>query len=483
MKRNFYRLAAIMMLGWIIPYAGNTQEKSKHAPMIDVEARKNARDPQWKSYSTQTYDRIPGYKERKSPPVNQYGSWMTNRQEATGFFRTQQIDGRWWLIDPEGYPFYCKGVAVYRPGSSDRQRRALKGKYGSDEQWAEQETAMLKGYGFNAAGAWSNVGLLRRMEQPLVYTVIVNPMGNYRAEHRKRFGGKYRVAGWQGYRFDLPMVFDPEFDTYVEKSIAPLAQYRDDKFLLGYFTDNELPWPDDMLRRHLTLLAKDEAGYLAARDWLDRRKGHDGATLDEVTQADERAFYAYVFETYMKKVTRALRKVDPNHLFLGCRFNQERNQELTSPEIFEVAGRYMDVISINHYRHWQPSRERMAAWGEWSGKPFLITEWYVKGEDSGLPNNTGAGWNVHTQLDRGYFYQNFTIELLKSKNCVGWHWFTYQDNDPENLKTDPSNRDSNKGVVDNDFNPYVPMLEKAAEINLNVWNLIRFFDSGRGQQK
>ena len=49
----------------------------------------------------------------------------------------------------------------------------------------------------------------------------------------------------------------------------------------------------------------------------------------------------------------------------------------------------------------------MNNWGEWSGKPFLITEWYVKGEDSGLPNATGAGWNVPTQDDR-----NFLRKLL-----------------------------------------------------------------------
>ena len=29
---------------------------------------------------------------------------------ATGFFRVQKIDGRWWLVTPEGNPFYLKGV-------------------------------------------------------------------------------------------------------------------------------------------------------------------------------------------------------------------------------------------------------------------------------------------------------------------------------------------------------------------------------------
>jgi len=69
----------------------------------------------------------------------------------------------------------------------------------------------------------------------------------------------------------------------------------------------------------------------------------------------------------------------------------------------------MNIISTNHYRKWEPVQSIMKDWTKWSGKPFLITEWYTKGEDSGLPNRTGAGWNVPTQLDRGCFYQNLLL--------------------------------------------------------------------------
>lgn len=118
----------------------------------------------------------------------------------------------------------------------------------------------------------------------------------------------------------------------------------------------------------------------------------------------------------------------------------------------------------------------MSDWEQWSGKPFLITEWYAKGEDSGLPNKTGAGWNVLTEMDRGYFYQNFTIDLLKSKSCVGWHWFTYQDNDPLDLTTDPSNRDSNKGIVNSNYMPYQPLLDNMKILNDHTFELIKYLD-------
>jgi len=232
----------------------------------------------------------------------------------------------------------------------------------------------------------------------------------------------------------------------------------------------------DALDRHLTKLGKQEEGYKAAAHWLRQRKGREVA-VTEITDEDRAAFTAFYFDTYMQKVVKALRAADPNHLYLGCRFNQEKDrQELSNPAIFRVAGKYMDVVSVNHYRKWEPEQQTLDNWAAWSGKPILITEWYTKAEDSGLPNNTGAGWLVHTQQDRGVFYQNFTLWLLRNRNCVGWHWFKYMDNDPDDTSTDASNKDSNKGVVDRYFQPYTPLLEQMKLVNTNTYNLIRYFD-------
>jgi hypothetical protein len=457
-------------------YAISADDSSEQSPPAyhRVKARTNAKSKNWKEYTAKTIDNLPGFTFSNDPQVSPYGGWKVSQAKATGFFRVEKKEDRWWIIDPEGYPFIHKGVAVFRPGGSEGQKAALKEKYGDAGRWGNEESQFLRDNGFNGVGAWSAVDLIRNAETPLVYTVIVSPMGSYKSSHLRKFGGKYEKAGWQGYRFDLAMVFDPEFDRHVEKTINPISQYATDKYLLGYYTDNELPWKNDALDRHLKYLSKDEAGYIAAQKWLDKRKGKE-ASLSDVNDEDRLAFTGYYFETYMKKVTAAIRKYDPNHLYLGCRFNQE-NEELQSPEMFKVAGKYMDIISINHYRKWEPDPSMMAHWETWSGKPFLITEWYTKGEDSGLPNQSGAGWNVPTQQDRGYFYQNFVIELLKSKACVGWHWFTYQDNDPLNLKTDPSNRDSNKGIVDSDFNPYQPLLNNMKLVNDHVYELIQYLD-------
>jgi hypothetical protein len=272
-------------------------------------------------------------------------------------------------------------------------------------------------------------------------------------------------------------VFEPEFEAIADKAAEPIARYQDDPFLLGYFTDNELPWKNDALIRHLIYLPPSDPGYVAAKQWLDARKGRL-ATVADVTAADLEAFNAFYFERYMTIVTTAIRRYDTNHMYLGCRFNQEA-EELNNSAIFKVAGKYMDVVSINHYRKWEPDPKTLAKWGDWSGRPFFITEWYVKGVDSGLPNKTGAGWLVPTQKDRGLFYQNFCLELLKSPDCVGWQWFKYQDNDPENLNTDSSNRDSNKGIVNPLYEPYGDLLAQMKILNRQVYHLIQYFDRSR----
>lgn len=92
---------------------------------------------------------------------------------------------------------------------------------------------------------------------------------------------------------------------------------------------------------------------------------------------------------------------------------------------------------------------------------FLITEWYAKGADSGLSNVAGAGFTVPTQKDRGRFYQNFTIGLMRNPNVVGWHWFRYIDDG--NLRT--KGKSCNKGIVDLNFETHRDLADSMRAIN------------------
>lgn len=58
---------------------------------------------------------------------------------------------------------------------------------------------------------------------------------------------------------------------------------------------------------------------------------------------------------------------------------------------------------------------------------------------------------------------------------MGWQWFKYMDNDPEDTTTDPSNRNSNKGIVRINYEPYGALLEKMKALNENVYPLAQYF--------
>ena len=95
--------------------------------------------------------------------------------------------------------------------------------------------------------------------------------------------------------------------------------------------------------------------------------------------------------------------------------------------------------------------------------------------DSGLPNTRGAGWKVPSQHDRAVHYQNFCIKLLESDSCVGWNFFKYQDNDPTDKTVDPSNRDSNKGLFNNKYEPYEEFTGPVKEFNKRRYAVWRDF--------
>jgi hypothetical protein len=67
------------------------------------------------------------------------------------------------------------------------------------------------------------------------------------------------------------------------------------------------------------------------------------------------------------------------------------------------------------------------------------------------------------------------LTLLRSNSCVGWHWFKYQDNDPTDTTADPSNRDSNKGMLDNRYEVYPDLVETMKAVNERRYGLMEQF--------
>lgn len=428
----------------------------------------NAYFTPYKAWPTRALETLSGFKKKKIK-TSKYGGRLDRREKATGFFYTKKIDGRWWAIDPEGYLFLHNGVNAVSYGSSDRNKAAFETKFGSEANWMSETQQFLKANGFNGSGAWSNTKALvaspLQKEKPLAYTINLDFMSAYGDKR----GGTFAVPGHKGYPNNVIFVFDPAFEAFCEQYAKRITVNQNDPNLFGYFSDNEMPLGIKNLDGYLTLKNKEDAGYLAAKKWIDER----GVTADQITDTHRLAFLEVVADKYFSIVAKAIKKYDPNHMYLGCRFH---GQQSKWEPLWKSAGKYTDAISMNYYNAWTPNQAEMANWANWSSKAFLITEWYVKADDSGLGNTAGAGWVVKTQNDRGLFYQNFTLGLIESKNCIGWHWFKYMDNDPAQKGAELSNTNANKGMVDNDYQTYKPLVEKMKALNFQMYQLTDFFD-------
>ncbi|MHC4425474.1 MAG: hypothetical protein ACYSYV_05185 [Planctomycetota bacterium] len=456
-----------------LAWAGNGRQAGPGQKHIKVPVKKKPADKDWKLRDTRTIELLEDFRPgSKNIPYSKYGGRADKKAEARGFFYPKKMADRWWLVDPDGNLFIHIGVCSVRRGRSEISQKPAEEKFGTPENWAKFSTELLAEHGFNGTGGWSDADLLRAAPHRLTYTLSWNFMGSF---------GRSRKLVWQepghlGYPNRCIPVFHPDFENFCDDYARQLSATRDDPWLIGHFSDNELPIVSDMLDRSLQLDVNNpdlRHGYDAAKKWLNQRKGRD-AGLKDIASADRQAFLGHALDRYYQITTSAIRRHDPNHLCLGPRLH---GRALGLPHIFRAAGKYLDVIAVNYYGAWGPDAKKMAMWARESGRPFMITEFYAKGHDSGMANNSGAGWLVPTQRGRARFYQHFTMGLLESKSCVGWHWFKYRDNNPEDLSTDPSNRDSNKGIVSYQYKPYIALLEDMNKLNKDVYTLIDYFDS------
>lgn len=413
-----------------------------------------------KEYETRLLGHLKDFAAREEVPLGRFGGWKheTGRRRGTGFFRTEKIGDRWWLIDPDGYRFLHVAMNSVGPQRGPQFKKAFSGKFKDEQDWARRTVELLFARGFNGTGCWSSDELLAGCPKRPVYARRVYFMGS--------FGKKLRIVrqlpGHAGYPNQLIPVFHPGFAAHCEEVARQLADTRDDPYLLGIFSDNELQLPGTSLDRHLAL-GPESHGRKAAEAWLGQRA---------ISEENRQAWLGHVMDRYYTIVGKAIRKVDPNHLHLGSRLHGRDKERRV---LWQVAGKHLDAIAVNVYGVWTPGQS-VRNWTGWSGKPVIATEWYAKGRDSGMKNLSGAGWTVSTQRERGYFYQNFAISLLQSRGCVGWHYFKYADNDPLDTSADPSNRDSNKGIVNVRYEPYRELLDAMQALNLQAYYLTGYFD-------
>ena len=329
--------------------------------------------------------------------TDEYGGFTDVSGEETGRFHLQRIDGVWWFVDPEGHGFFSTGVnnvniaADFAPalGRSPYLDGALD-RYGSPAKWADATRRQLRGWGVNTIGGFSLPSLFAGK---MPYTVLLN-FAQY-APRVSQLTPSTDIA-----RDYLGPWFGVAARAYAQDAASGCAA---DPWCIGVFTDNELAWGRSQkltsgYLHQYTATVGGASAKVAVQRFLERRYDGDVSrfnavwgtqlrTFDDFQQLtelladpanptpaqleDELAFRKLVARRYFATTDAALRAVSEDLLNLGPRFEALQ----TPADVYEIAGRYVDVISINDYEFLPQTRAQIRAGFASEGFLFSTNSW------------------------------------------------------------------------------------------------------------
>src|SRR5574344_1155248 len=237
--------------------------------------------------------------------ADRFGGWAAGPQlKATGFVRTEKVEGTWWLVDPDGRLFFSQGVDCVRIGAEtgvswrekyfewmpdkadatfkycfskswwaphgfyqgkgectmfDFVRANMIRKYGPDYERTFRELAhkRIHAWGLNTIANWSDGSVYRQHRTP--YTVCLGTEGP-------------RIEGSVGWWGKFPDPYSQEFERGIARQVMNTSTNGADSDLwcIGYFVDNELSWgrDDRDLARATLASPATQPAKAAFKEWL-----------------------------------------------------------------------------------------------------------------------------------------------------------------------------------------------------------------------
>jgi hypothetical protein len=393
------------------------------------------------------------------------------------YFRLEQSGGTWWLVSPEGKPFYSTGTDVFSvPKDNAGRERALR------------ILADLRGAGFNSLGGWSSIPswapvLDEMMAQGQTAPVMFHSLqaGTMKAQFDclAAPGGTLTPAE---HGFADP--FDPRYEQALHSRMRDFARYIKDKpWFAAWFADNEIRF-EDLYRR---VASPHCAKVLLA--FLDHKYGGDIGRLNAAWDThfasfaeldahrpdpvlrhgpvyeDFRAFSRETVKKHVEVTLRVIREEDPGRLIFSQRFMLSGLCE--AMDYLDLFAAY-DGIAVNLY----PCNQRMGLSEaekavlrmvhQKTGKPILITEWSIPALDSGLyqkPDKLDWSWEqvVLDQHERAAQAARVAADHYNLPFVVGSHWFTLRDFDNER-------RQANRGLYRADDTPWAELIQALRDV-------------------
>ncbi|MDE0768180.1 MAG: twin-arginine translocation signal domain-containing protein [Opitutaceae bacterium] len=345
----------------------------------------------------------------------------TTQLETDGFFTLGKRKDHWWLITPEGKPFFTMGLNHIDPASLRYPENVdiWKEKYkGSTLKWIQESVSPnLKEWGFNTVG-WVQEVTVPKWQHSRPFTVDEYSALDMPYCHLLPFTESHQ---WEKHTVHYDFRSDDwkEWCDYVARShCAELNEHRN---LIGYFYSDCPTWvhqrPDNEWRGPI----------------FDPERLKTEAGRKELTE---------LAHAYYKTTHDAIRRYDKNHLILGDRY--EANAPIPM-EVVNAALPFVDVLSFQDFRD---PVTHLDEWYKKTGKPVLLADAAgVKGKmvDGFKPNN-------------GPWYSETLDALYENPGCIGFHLCgAYQ-----------RNKARRRGLLDERENPDQEHVEQMTAANKKI---------------
>ncbi|PCI33641.1 MAG: hypothetical protein COB60_07340 [Flavobacteriaceae bacterium] len=429
---------------------------------------------------------------------NRFGGFMNGPKfEATGNFRTQKIEKKWWIIDPDGYLFWSTGVngagklevatpfkkrehffekipknnpdykKFFKKNSYHFGLQNLYKKYGenAEEKYVPIALNRMKSWGFNTLGGWSNEDVALQPEKiKLPYTVYIN-------------------ATAPGINSKFPDVFDPKWEKDVAQKVKEKAAIvKDDPYFFGFFINNEIHWGTPFSLANQTLakgqntagkkvfieLLKKELGSIENfntntggnfNSWealLQTKVKNNSLKLHNLKNINKK-HYEHMVARYFKTTKNLINQYAPGKMYIGCRWHGNHKNKIN----VSIAAKYLDILTFNAYEN---EVEQYPYPPKEIDKPFIISEFNFGALDTGK-FFTGLGY-ASNQRNRGEKYKNFIEGALRNPKCVGAHWFMWANSTTAGRG---NGENANCGLVSMTDQIYYELISYMREINYKIY--------------
>ena len=420
--------------------------------------------------------------------------------KATGWFRTEKRNGKWWLVTPTGRLFWSVGIDCIGPGVSGPiydqymswlpddadplSRFYRKGRsvdFGSmnlyrtfgpdyEKPWLDLTRKRMQTWGFNTIGNWSSTKVYSDLRMPFTFPINSSNAGEFPGE-------KGNIADF----------FNDDWRKETEEEVRTVAEkWGKNPNCIGYFPDNEMKWPSPELFASTTLaMSGDRAVKKANTDLLrslygnitelNKAWGTEVNSWDDfqaqpvrlpgkrsaALQADQKKLLAAFAERYFTTMAALIKKYAPNQLYLGSRFAGQ-----PAEEVAWAAAKSCDVISYNIYGKESSVQELTKSVSAFD-KPVIIGEFHFGALDRGM--FSGGVVPVASQEERGIQYAKYIKAALAQPWCVGAHWFQYSD---QMLTGRGDGENYNIGFMSVADIPYLELIRHATTTNFDIYKSI-----------